>query len=85
MDRRPRRALKFAQKGKYIQRAEEQRAEQKMEELRQRIAENARKAGLEGEFDTLERSVKVCRNLGFVPRDSIAGGSDMTYHAYLDS
>lgn len=56
--RRARPTLKFAQKGKYIQRAEEMRHEAKMEALRQRIAENARKAGLDSEFEVLERSVR---------------------------
>ncbi|KAJ9116057.1 hypothetical protein QFC20_000729 [Naganishia adeliensis] len=56
--RRARPTLKFNQKGKYIQRAEEMRHEAKMEALRQRIAENARKAGLDSEFEVLERSVK---------------------------
>lgn len=56
--RRAKPTLKFNQKGKYIQRAEEMRHEAKMEALRQRIAENARKAGLDSEFEVLERSVK---------------------------
>jgi U4/U6 small nuclear ribonucleoprotein PRP3 len=56
--RRAKPSLKFNQKGKYIQRAEEMRHEAKMEALRQRIAENARKAGLDSEFEVLERSVK---------------------------
>lgn len=55
---RPSRALKFNQKGKFIARGEELRKEIKMEELRKRIADAARKAGLEGEFDVLERNVK---------------------------
>lgn len=55
---RPSRSLKFNQKGKFIARGEELRKEIKMEELRKRIADAARKAGLEGEFDVLERNVK---------------------------
>ncbi|KAJ9118211.1 hypothetical protein QFC22_004117 [Naganishia vaughanmartiniae] len=56
--RRARPTLKFIQKGKYINRAEQLRKDQKLEELRQRIAENARKVGLESEFDILERNVR---------------------------
>lgn len=56
--RRARPTLKFNARGKYIQRAEEMRHEAKMEALRQRIAENARKAGLDSEFEVSARSVK---------------------------
>jgi U4/U6 small nuclear ribonucleoprotein PRP3 len=56
--RRARPTLKFIQKGKYINKAEQLRKDQKLEELRQRIAENARKVGLESEFDILERNVR---------------------------
>jgi U4/U6 small nuclear ribonucleoprotein PRP3 len=56
--RRRKATLHFNAKGKYIQQAEEQRKEAKMEELRQRIAEQSRKAGLDSEFDVLERNIK---------------------------
>ena len=35
------------------------RQEAQLEELKKRIAATARKAGLEGEFETLEKSIKV--------------------------
>lgn len=52
------RQLKFNQKGKFIAKAEELRKEAKMDELRQRIADASRKAGLDGEFEVLERNIK---------------------------
>lgn len=52
--------LQFSRAGKYVEQGEQLRNEQKMEALRQRIAEASRKAGLDSEFDTLERSLKVC-------------------------
>lgn len=53
--------LQFSRAGKYVEQGDQLRNEQKMEALRQRIAEASRKAGLDSEFDTLERSLKVCR------------------------
>ncbi|UOH80211.1 hypothetical protein LQV05_002860 [Cryptococcus neoformans] len=50
--------LQFSRAGKYVEQGEQLRNEQKMEALRQRIAEASRKAGLDSEFDTLERSLK---------------------------
>ncbi|WVW80025.1 hypothetical protein I302_101998 [Kwoniella bestiolae CBS 10118] len=50
--------LQFSRAGKYVAQGEALRNEQKMEELRQRIAEASRRAGLDSEFDTLERSLK---------------------------
>ncbi len=51
--------LQFSQPGKYVRQGDAARNEQKMEALRLRIAEASRKAGLDSEFDTLERSLKV--------------------------
>ncbi|WWC87766.1 uncharacterized protein L201_002658 [Kwoniella dendrophila CBS 6074] len=50
--------LQFSRAGKYVAQGDALRNEQKMEALRQRIAEASRKAGLDSEFDTLERSLK---------------------------
>ncbi|WVQ86164.1 hypothetical protein IAT38_008332 [Cryptococcus sp. DSM 104549] len=50
--------LNFSKAGKYVEQGEQLRNEQKMEALRQRIAEASRKAGLDSEFDTLERNLK---------------------------
>lgn len=55
--------LHFAQPGRYVKQGDQLRNEEKMEALRQRIAEASRKAGLDSEFDTLERSLKVSRLL----------------------
>ncbi|WVQ94518.1 hypothetical protein IAU59_001597 [Kwoniella sp. CBS 9459] len=50
--------LHFSKAGKYVAQGDQLRNEQKMEALRQRIAEASRKAGLDSEFDTLEKSLK---------------------------
>ncbi|TYJ55241.1 hypothetical protein B9479_004071 [Cryptococcus floricola] len=52
------RKLQFSRQGKYVEQGDQLRNEQKMEALRLRIAEASRKAGLDSEFDTLERSFK---------------------------
>lgn len=56
--RRLRGQLRFSAKGKYIQRAEEMRKQAKLEQLKQRIAEQTKKAGLDSEFDVLGRDIK---------------------------
>lgn len=53
------RKIHFAPQGKYIQEGDQLRNEAKMEALKQRIAAASKKAGLDSEFDTLERSLKV--------------------------
>jgi U4/U6 small nuclear ribonucleoprotein PRP3 len=53
------RKMNFAPQGKYVQQGEELRNAAKMEALKQRIADASKKAGLDSEFDTLERSLKV--------------------------
>jgi U4/U6 small nuclear ribonucleoprotein PRP3 len=53
------RSFKFNTKGKYVQIANQLRQEAQLEELKQRIAANARKAGLDTEFETLEKNIKV--------------------------
>ena len=35
------------------------RQQQQLEQLKQKIAESARKAGLDAEFETLEKNIKV--------------------------
>ena len=57
---RPNRKFQFAKQGRYVEQGNALRAEQKLEELRQRIAAASKKAGLDSEFDTLERSLRVC-------------------------
>ncbi|THH19639.1 hypothetical protein EW146_g1571 [Bondarzewia mesenterica] len=52
------RSLKFNPKGKYVALANQQRQEAQLEALKQRIAESARKAGLDSEFDTLEKNIR---------------------------
>lgn len=53
------RSFRFNQKGKYVQIANQMRQQQQLEQLKQRIAESARKAGLDTEFETLEKNIKV--------------------------
>lgn len=53
------RKLNFGAQGKWIKQGDELRADAKMEALKQRIAAQSKKAGLDNEFDTLERSLKV--------------------------
>ncbi|EPS95311.1 hypothetical protein FOMPIDRAFT_1132721 [Fomitopsis schrenkii] len=52
------RSLRFNPKGKYVQIANQVRQDAKLEELKQRIAENAKKAGLDAEFETLEKTIR---------------------------
>lgn len=56
--RRKNRDFKFVQKGRYVQLGEQMRADASMEALKARIAASARKAGMDTEFDTLEKLVK---------------------------
>jgi U4/U6 small nuclear ribonucleoprotein PRP3 len=53
------RSLRFNPKGKYIRLAEQVRAEVRLEELKRRIAESSRKAGLDGEIEAVEKQVRV--------------------------
>jgi U4/U6 small nuclear ribonucleoprotein PRP3 len=53
------RNFRFNPKGKYIQLGNQARQEAQLEALKQRIAESARKAGLDSEFETLEKNIKV--------------------------
>lgn len=55
------RRFRFNQKGKYVQIADQVRQEAKLEELKQRIAESAKKAGLNNEFETVEKNIRVSR------------------------
>lgn len=57
------RAFRFNQKGKYVQIGNQMRQQQQLDQLKQRIAESARKAGLDAEFETLEKNIKVPSNL----------------------
>ena len=53
------RKMHLSAPGKYVKQGDALRNEEKLEALKQRIAEASRKAGLDSEFDTLERSLKV--------------------------
>jgi U4/U6 small nuclear ribonucleoprotein PRP3 len=53
------RSFRFNPKGKYVQLGNQMRQETQLEALKQRIAESARKAGLDTEFETLEKNIKV--------------------------
>ncbi|KAI0795672.1 pre-mRNA processing factor 3-domain-containing protein [Abortiporus biennis] len=52
------RNFRFNPKGKYVQLGNQMRQEAQLEQLKQRIAESARKAGLDSEFETLEKGIK---------------------------
>ncbi|KAH8083302.1 pre-mRNA processing factor 3-domain-containing protein [Cristinia sonorae] len=52
------RNFRFNPKGKYVQLGNQIRQEAQLEELKQRIAENAKKAGLDSEFETLEKNIR---------------------------
>ncbi|KAG9093263.1 hypothetical protein FS749_014733 [Ceratobasidium sp. UAMH 11750] len=52
------RSFRFNQKGKYVAMGNQIRQEAQLEELKQRIAESAKKAGLDSEFETLERNIR---------------------------
>lgn len=53
------RSFRFNPKGKYVHIANELRREAQLEQLKQRIAESAKKAGLDSEFETLEKNIRV--------------------------
>ncbi|KAG8935258.1 hypothetical protein FRC02_008393 [Tulasnella sp. 418] len=53
------RGFRFNQKGKYVALGQQMRQDAQLEELKKRIAENARKAGLDSEFETLEKTIKI--------------------------
>ncbi|THG98522.1 hypothetical protein EW026_g3683 [Hermanssonia centrifuga] len=53
------RHFRFNPKGKYVHMGNELRREAQLEQLKQRIAESARKAGLDGEFETLEKNIRA--------------------------
>ncbi|KAF8508263.1 pre-mRNA processing factor 3-domain-containing protein [Hysterangium stoloniferum] len=52
------RSFRFNQKGKYIALGNQIRQEAQLEELKQRIADSAKKAGLDSEFEVAEKSVR---------------------------
>lgn len=52
------RKMNFSAPGKYVKQGDQLRNDIKLEELKQRIAAQSRKAGLDSEFDVLERSLK---------------------------
>lgn len=54
-----RETFKFNQKGKFVKLGESLRAEAKMEELKKRILESAKKAGLESELEDQAKVIKV--------------------------
>ena len=53
------RNFRFNPKGKYVQLGNQMRQEAQLEELKQRIAESAKKAGIADEFETLEKNIRV--------------------------
>lgn len=53
------RNFRFNPKGKYVQLGNQMRQEAQLEALKQRIAESAKKAGLDSEFETLEKNIRV--------------------------
>ena len=53
------RNFRFNPKGKYVHLGNQMRQESQLEALKQRIAESARKAGLDSEFETLEKNIRV--------------------------
>ena len=55
------RQFRFNPKGKYVQIANQVRQEAQLEQMKQRIAESAKKAGLDSEFETLEKNIRVSR------------------------
>ena len=55
------RHFRFNPKGKYVQLGNQIRQEAQLEQLKQRIAESAKKAGLDTEFETLEKNIRVNR------------------------
>ncbi|CCO29478.1 putative protein C29E6,02 [Rhizoctonia solani AG-1 IB] len=52
------RTFRFNQKGKYVSMGNQIRQEAQLEALKQKIAESAKKAGLDSEFETLERNIR---------------------------
>jgi U4/U6 small nuclear ribonucleoprotein PRP3 len=55
------RNFRFNPKGKYVQMGNQMRQEIQLEQLKQRIAESAGKAGLDSVFEGLEKNIKVCQ------------------------
>lgn len=53
------RPLKFVQPGKFVNIANEERAKQQLEKLKQEITESVRKAGMQTEFDVSDKVIKV--------------------------
>ncbi|KAG8963342.1 hypothetical protein FRC05_004779 [Tulasnella sp. 425] len=56
---RERRQFRFNQKGKYVALGQQLRQEAQLEELKKRIADSAKKAGLDSEFETLEKTIRL--------------------------
>lgn len=82
--RRSKRNLQFAAAGRFVKQGEAMRNEQKMEALRLRIMEKSRKAGLDGEFDTMGRSLKVSHcnvlaNGSDCPLQMLSGGTGLLF------
>ncbi|KAI7850500.1 pre-mRNA processing factor 3-domain-containing protein [Circinella umbellata] len=57
MKRKPRQ-LKFVQPGKFIEKANKERKHAQLEKLKQEIAENVKKAGMETELDISDKALK---------------------------
>lgn len=56
--RKPR-ALRFVEPGKFVEQANKERAKLQMEKLKQSIAENVKKAGVQVEMDISDKALKV--------------------------
>ncbi|KAI9246219.1 pre-mRNA processing factor 3-domain-containing protein [Phascolomyces articulosus] len=56
--KRKARQLKFVQPGKYIEKANKERKHAQLEKLKQEIAQNVRKAGMETELDISDKTLK---------------------------
>ncbi|KAF7979287.1 hypothetical protein HWV62_42990 [Athelia sp. TMB] len=57
-DRSTNRGFRFNPKGKYVQLGNQMRQDQQLEALKQRIADNAKKSGMDSEFQTLEKNIR---------------------------
>jgi len=64
------RTFRFNPKGKYVHLANQMRQDSLLEALKQRIAEGAKKAGLDSEFETLEKNIRVSFSYLFLSHPS---------------
>jgi hypothetical protein len=69
------RNFRFNPKGKYVHLANQMRQDSLLEDLKQRIAESAKKAGLDSEFETLEKNIRVSTSSIFLVISQCYGAS----------